>query len=36
MYHAGIKKHLYTRDANEKNVRSTRGWQYEGVAWNVE
>lgn len=23
-------------DENEKNVLSTRGWRYEGIAWTVE
>ncbi|WP_236682943.1 MULTISPECIES: hypothetical protein [unclassified Streptococcus] len=30
------KKHLYTTSENEKNILSTRGWKYEGVAWMVE
>lgn len=36
MYHSGLKVHLYTTDENEKNVLSTRGWRYEGIAWTVE
>ena len=36
LYHPGIKKHLYTKDENEKNILSKSGWQYEGIAWNVE
>lgn len=36
LYHTGLKVHLYTMDENEKNVLSTRGWNYEGVAWRVE
>ncbi|TCD46747.1 hypothetical protein D3X11_00295 [Streptococcus sp. X16XC17] len=28
-----MKKHLYTRDRNEYNVLSTRGWNQEGIAF---
>lgn len=36
LYHPGLKVHLYTKDSNEKNVLSKRGWQYEGVSWKTE
>ncbi|MFK5242366.1 hypothetical protein ACI3PF_16055 [Lactococcus lactis] len=28
-----MKQHLFTTDSNEKNVLSTLGWSYEGIAW---
>jgi hypothetical protein len=34
LYNPGLKEHLYTSDANEKNeLYSKHGWGYEGVAW---
>lgn len=31
-----IKQHHYTVDMNEVNVLSSRGWQYEGIAFSVQ
>lgn len=33
LYHAGVKRHLYTQDENEINVLKFRGWQFEGKAF---
>jgi hypothetical protein len=34
LYNPTLKEHLYTSDANEKNVLyENAGWGYEGVAW---
>ena len=34
LYNPISGEHLYTRDANEKNVLSSKhGWKYEGVGW---
>jgi hypothetical protein len=34
LYNPGLKEHLYTSDANEKDVLyANAGWGYEGVAW---
>lgn len=33
MYNSCSGEHLYTQDANEKNVLSSIGWTCEGVAW---
>ncbi|MGZ7226702.1 hypothetical protein ACXWO0_09575, partial [Streptococcus pyogenes] len=33
LYHAGIRVHLYTADANEVRVLTTRGWDNEGIAF---
>ncbi|MDR0297267.1 MAG: family 43 glycosylhydrolase [Streptococcaceae bacterium] len=33
LYNPGNGEHLYTQDANEKNVLSTTGWIYEGIGW---
>ncbi|HFI0292416.1 TPA: G5 domain-containing protein [Streptococcus suis] len=35
LYHSGLKVHLYTRDANEYKVLGGRGWNQEGIAWQV-
>ncbi len=31
LYHAGIRQHLWTTDANEYAVLATRGWSQEGI-----
>ncbi|MBF0777970.1 trypsin-like peptidase domain-containing protein [Streptococcus cuniculi] len=36
LYHPGLKYHLYTTDANEKNVLAGQGWNDEGVAWRTD
>ncbi|MBR5950886.1 MAG: hypothetical protein IKZ87_05565, partial [Actinomycetaceae bacterium] len=34
LYHPSTGEHLYTTDANERDVLKTKhGWKYEGVAW---
>lgn len=33
LYHPGLKVHLYTTDANERDTLKNRGWSYEGEAW---
>ena len=33
LYHPGIKRHLYTKDAGEYQILGQRGWQQEGVAF---
>lgn len=30
LYHAGVKRHLYTQSSYESRVLSSRGWRYEG------
>lgn len=33
LYLKGHNLHLWTMDENERNVLTSRGWQYEGIAW---
>ncbi|MCD3445413.1 SEC10/PgrA surface exclusion domain-containing protein [Streptococcus equi] len=33
LYHSGLRVHLYTKDKNEYQVLSARGWKQEGQAW---
>ncbi|CQR25268.1 autolysin [Streptococcus varani] len=34
LYNPGLKVHLYTKDRNEYNTLSQRGWKQENIAWN--
>lgn len=33
LYNKGTGEHLYTADTNERDELSTKGWNYEGIAW---
>lgn len=35
LYNPNSHEHFYTADTNERDVLHSRGWNYEGIAWNA-
>lgn len=33
LYHAGIKRHLYTQNFSEAQILTSKGWRHEGIAF---